>query len=301
MVDQFDAGFSNPSAVKQTIQAAPGALQNLAAGLPGLRGTVPGQDLPTLVSATGQWMGAAARDEAALGGLIDNGATALGVTAAQRIDLGSTFDAAPGALAQTEATMARLRATIATLNPVAQALEPGAVKLDRAATLARGALSAATPVLSDLKPTLAAIRPSVNSLANAAKAGVPVIQSLTPTINRVQNSFIPFLNQRDPETKLQEFQAVGPAVAGVDSALAWGDQYGGLADFEAGFGENTVGGLTGCSTFLANPTSTQLLDCSALEQVLTNVLTGQSLTTPLAKGLSVPESLVSSLLKKGKP
>jgi phospholipid/cholesterol/gamma-HCH transport system substrate-binding protein len=296
MVDQFDAGFSDPSAVRRTIQATPGAMRSLSQGLPGLRGTVPGRDLPALVSTTGQWMGAAARDEAALGGLIDNGSVALGVTAAQRIDLGSTFDQAPGALAQTEATMTRLRATIATLNPIAQALEPGALALDRATTLARTALTAATPVLRDLKPTLAAIRPSVDALGNASKAGVPVIKSLTPTLNRVQTTFIPFLNQTDSQTKLKEYEAVGPAVAGVDSATAWGDQYGGLANFEAGAGENVVGGISGCSTFLTNPTATQLLDCTALEQVLTNILSGRSLTTPLAKSPSLA-SRVDSLLK----
>jgi phospholipid/cholesterol/gamma-HCH transport system substrate-binding protein len=296
-VDQFDKGFADPSAVRHTIQASGPAMQNLAAGLPGLRGTVPGQDLPALVSSTGQWMGAATRDEAALGGLIDNGDVALGVTAAQRIDLGSTFEQAPGALAQTEATMARLRTTIAALNPVAEALEPGAVKLDRAATLARAALSAATPLLRELKPTLAAIRPSVTALAKASKAGVPVIKSLTPTLNRVQNTFVPFLEQTDPETKLKEYEAVGPAVAGVDSAIAWGDQYGTLADFEAGFGEGAINGVSPCSTYLTNPTVPvqDKVDCEALVQLLGSIFTGSNVATPLAKS-PVPAKLVDSVL-----
>jgi ABC-type transporter Mla subunit MlaD len=297
MVNQFDAGFADPHAVRQTIQATAPVMQHVSIGVPGLRGTVPGQDLPALISATGQWMGAAARDEVALGGLLENGTVALGVTAAQRVDLGSTFDAAPGALAQTEATMARLRTTISTLNPIARALEPGAAKLHRAANLARTALSAATPLLGELKPTLAAIRPSVNALGQAADAGVPVIQGLTPTLGRVQTSFIPFLNQTDPETKLKEYEAVGPAVAGVSSAIAWGDQYGTLADFEAGFGENAIGGISPCSTFLLNPTVPlqDKVDCQALLQLLQSIFTGSSPTTPLAKS-PVSAKLVDSAL-----
>jgi virulence factor Mce-like protein len=297
MIDQFDTGFADPSAVRQTIHDTAPAMENLAAGLPGLRGTVPGQDLPALVTSTGQWMGAAARDEVALGGLIDNGSVALGVTAAQRLALGSTFDEAPAALQQTEATMARLRTTIATLNPIAQRLEPGAVKLERAATLARGALAAATPLLSNLKPTLAAIRPSVNALGTAAGAGVPVIASLTPTIDRVQHSFLPFLNQTDPETKLKEYEAVGPAVAGVGSAIALGDQYGTLAGFEAGFGENTVAGISPCSTNLLNPTVPlqDKIDCQALVQLLQSIFTGSSPATPL-RNSPVPGQLVDSVL-----
>jgi ABC-type transporter Mla subunit MlaD len=125
MIDQFDAGFADAAALRRTIENTAPAMRNLAAGLPGLRGLDPGVDLPAAVTSTGQWMGAAASDNAALAGLIDNGAVVLGVTAAQRLALGSTFDDAPAALQQTQATMARLRATIATLNPIAQQLEPG--------------------------------------------------------------------------------------------------------------------------------------------------------------------------------
>jgi virulence factor Mce-like protein len=297
MIDQFDAGFADPSAIGRTIQDTAPAMHSLAAGLPGLRGTVPGQDLPHLVTTAGQWMGAAASDEAALGRLIDNGAVALGVTAAKRLALGSTLDAAPDALQQTQTTMARLRTTIGTLNPIARQLEPGAAKLDRAATLARTALSAAKPLLSDLKPTLAAVRPSVNALANAAQAGVPVIASLSPTLDRVQGSFLPFLNRRDPETKLKEYEAVGPAVAGVGSAIAFGDQYGTLAGFEAGFGENAAAGISPCSTKLLNPTvpPRDRVDCEALVQMLKSIFTGSSPTTPPANS-PVPAKLVNSVL-----
>jgi phospholipid/cholesterol/gamma-HCH transport system substrate-binding protein len=299
-IDQFDAGFANPTAVGQTIQNFAPAMTNLAAGLPALRGTTPG-DLPALVASTSKAMGALAGDEVALGGLIDSGAVALGVTAAQRIDLGSTFDQAPGALAQTQATMARLRVTLGILDPIARQLRPGARRLYRAATLAQTAVSAATPLLGDLKPTLAAIRPSVTALATAAKAGVPVIDSLTPTLDRITSSFLPFLGQTDPETKLKNYEAVGPAVAGVSSAIAYGDQYGTLADFEAGFGENTLGSISPCSTFLTDPTVPlqKKIDCQALSQLLVSILSGQSPTTPLARSVA-PQNLVNSLLTSAK-
>jgi hypothetical protein len=124
-----------------------------------------------------------------------------------------------------------------------------------------------------------------------------VIASLTPTLDRVQNSFLPFLNQTDPETKLKEYQAVGPAVAGVSSAIAFGDQYGTLAGFEAGFGENAVAGISPCSTNLLNPTVPlqEKVDCQALVQMLTSIVTGRPPSTPLA-GSPVPAHLVNSVL-----
>src|SRR3984957_10819827 len=295
MIDQFDTGFSDPAAVRTTIHAAAPAMNSLAQGLPGLRGTNPGVDLPTLVGSTNAWMGALARDETNLGSLVDNGATALGVTAAQRIDLGSPSEEAPAALAQTQVTMARLRTTIAILTPLAQQLEPGAKRLYRAATLARVAVAEANPLLVELKPTLAALRPSVNSLAVTARAGVPVVSSLSSTLNRTQTSFIPFLNTVDPETKLKNYEAVGPALASVSSVTGYGEPFGALAGFEAGFGENTLGGISPCSTFVTNPTMTQKIDCEGLTQVIEKLFTGRPASAPLLRS-PVPETLVNKLL-----
>ena len=305
MIDQFDAGFSDPAAMRQTFQAAGPAMRNLAAGLPGLRGTQPGTDLPKLIASTNRWMGALASEDATLGSMVSSGATALSVTAANRIDLGATFDNAPGALAQTQATMVRLRTTLSTLDPIARQLEPGAGKLYAAAVEARHALSAATPLLATLKPTLAAIRPSVNSLAAAAKVGTPVIDNLTPILQRTLTSYIPWLNTTDSETKLKEYEAIGPTLASVSSVLGYGDQYGTLAGFEAGVGENVVGGVSPCTTYLANPTVplTQKVDCEALTQLLTSLLSGTAPTTPLS-GLKIGSGLsglVDSLLRTGKP
>jgi ABC-type transporter Mla subunit MlaD len=244
-------------------------------------------------------MGALARDEVSLGGLIDNGSVALGVTAARRIDLGSIFDQAPGALQQTQLTMARLRTTLAVLDPIAQRLRPGARKLSRAATLARTALAAATGVLADARPTLAAMRPSLTALRTAANAGVPVLQGFTPVLDRVQSAFIPFLNTRNKETKLLNYQAVGPTVAGVASAVAWADRYATLADFEGGSGEGIISGSP-CQTFLTDPSVPlqNKIDCTALTQIITNILTGKPLTAALPQRLAVaPQNLVTALLK----
>jgi ABC-type transporter Mla subunit MlaD len=298
MIDQFDAGFSDPAAVSGTIRAFAPAMRNLAVGLPGLRGTQQG-DLANMVRYTSRAMGALARDEVALGGVIDNGSVALGVTAARRIDLGSIFDQAPAALQQTRITMARLRTTLDVLDPIAERLRPGARELNRAATLARTALAAAAPLLADVRPTLAAMRPSVTALATAASAGVPVLQNFTPVLDRVRTAFIPFLNKRDAETKLLNYQAVGPAVAGVASAVAWGDRYSTLADFEGGSGEGVISGSP-CQTFLADPTVPlqKKIDCTALTQILANIFTGKPLTTALPQPL-VSQNLVTALLKGG--
>jgi hypothetical protein len=191
--------------------------------------------------------------------------------------------------------MARLRTTINILNPIARRLEPGARKLYRAATLARTAVSLADPLLTDLQPTLNEIRPSVVSLAATARAGTPVIASLSSTLNRTEKTFIPFLNSTSSETKLKFYNVIGPALASVSSVLGYGDKFGSLAGFEAGFGENTIGGVSPCATFLTDPDVTQKITCAALTQLITSLFTGAAVTQPLRKSPVLP-SLVDKLL-----
>jgi hypothetical protein len=114
-------------------------------------------------------------------------------------------------------------------------------------------------------------------------------------LDRIQTSFIPFLNKSDAETKLKNYQSVGPAVAGVSSAISWGDQFGTLADFEAGFGESTIASSP-CATFLSDPSVPlqKKVDCEALAQILTSILSGKQ-PAPLKNSL-VPQSLVTKLL-----
>jgi ABC-type transporter Mla subunit MlaD len=300
MFDQFDIGFSNPAAVHGTLSNFGPAMKNLGQGLPGLVGETP-TDLAHLITYTSKTAGALAADEVNLGNLVTSGATALGVTGARAADIGSTFSLAPGALQNTQATMVRLRTTLNTLDPVARSLIPGAQKLAAAADAARTALNNATPLLRDAKPTLAALKPSLTALSGAATSGVPVVQSLSNTFNRVKTQFIPFLNTKEPDTKLLNYEAVGPLASAADSVFSWGDQNSVVATFGAIVGENTVG-LTPCVTNLTNPglSATQLVDCTALTTMLQSIFGGTPpAKTPLAPGSQVSLSAVRNLLLHG--
>lgn len=296
----FNAGFGDPGAVRGTIHATAPAFGNIAKGLPGLRGTNPGTDLPALVSSANRFVAKLATNENALAGVVDSGSTALAVTAANHIDLGSIFNDAPNALTQTRLTTARLRRTLAILNPIAQRLEPGAIRLGPAATLATTAVTQAQPVLRDLKPTLAAIRPSVARLASAAKVGSPVLRSLSSTLTRTQTKFIPFLNATDPGTKLKNFQNVGPTFNSVTSVLAYGDKTGTLAGFEGGGGEKVFSGVLPCTTYITNPNVPlqQKIACQSAESVFMTIFGGAAPGTvpATAKGAKLPNALIKKAL-----
>ena len=274
MLSQFDASFSDPKAVKSTIDAAAPALTPAGPALQALRGTDAPNDLPNVIRGTNRTAEGLARDEAALGALVEEGRVALGVTAAQRADLAATVNTAPAAMQQARSTMTRLVTTLNILDPLATKLTPGVAKLDGAAQRAQAALAAATPTLADLQPTFRDLRPAVAQLDVAAKQGAPAFSPLNSTMDRVKTTFIPWLNAKNDENKRPNYQNVGPAVSSVDSATSWGDYQGPVANFEAAVGPNAFIDSP-CKLSLTDVSSLQLIQCELVSRALVAAFTGQ--------------------------
>jgi virulence factor Mce-like protein len=229
---EFKRGFAQPAAPRETIRELSPALRATARGLPGLRGTRPGSDLPDLARGASRALGALARSESELAGLVEHTDTALAVTAARSQDIGSMLDQAPATLADTRTTMTRLRTTLDTLDPVADDLRPGSRRL-------AGAVTAATPTMNELArlvptalPFLRDIDPAVRSLRRAAKVGVPLMQDLNPTLVRTAKQINPFLNARNADTKLRNSWAIGPFFASIGSASSEFDELGHVQNFQ---------------------------------------------------------------------
>jgi virulence factor Mce-like protein len=288
MINEFDRGFSDPKAFSGTLDAAAPALHRLARGLPALRGSTPG-DLRALVSRTSRAMGALARDEAALGGVIEHGQVALGATAARRADLAAILNTAPGALRDTRTTLTRLDGTLNALDPLAARLLPGVAKLDGAAARAQTALHAAAPLLRDLRPTFRDLSPAVGDLGSAAATGTPAFGPLTSTIDRVRDVFLPFLHAANSDNKQPNYQNIGPAVASVSTAMSWGDKNGPVGNFEAAAGENAIIDSP-CKTALTNPSAAQVIQCELLSRALAAALTGRKPQDIRVNNSAAPEA-----------
>ena len=298
VIGEFNRGFGDPGAVGQTIKTVDPALRQLAPGLRRLRGTKAG-DLTNLVRSTSGMMGALSRDELALGRLVTSGRVALGVTAARRADLAGMLQEAPGAMRETRATMVRLRTTLDVLDPLATRLRPGARTLAPAAAHARTTLRTLVPLLRDARAMLRDLRPAVGDLRRASVAGAPVLNGFIPTLDRVSSKFLPWLNDRNPENKLKNFELVGPALASASTATSWGDANGVVANFEAGAGESLVTSMLPCRTFLTDPTvrAQDKIACELLTRAYASLLTGLAPNSPrLMRGSTVPMKVLKPLL-----
>jgi len=299
MISQFDGAFSEPKALSDTVDAVAPAMRQVARGTRGFRGTIPGQDLPRLISSTSRAMAALARDETALAGVIDHGNVALGVTAARRADLAQTLDTAPAALREARTTMQRLIATLDEVDPLATKLMPGARKLSASTARTQRTLALARPLLRDLRPTLSDLRPAVADLSSASSNGAPAFAPLTRVLERTERSFLPFLSSKDPENGRITYQSIGPALASASSALAYGDTHQVTADFEANAGENLVTGFSPCKTQIADPTAAlaEKVQCELLARSLVAALTGRKPAQVRLKNSAVPESRLQKFLK----
>jgi virulence factor Mce-like protein len=267
---EFDRGLGDAGAIGGTVDALEPAMREVSPAMRALRGSRTG-DLNRLVTGTSRAMGALARDEHALGGLIDSAAVTLGVTAAKRAELGGAIAAAPASLRQTSVTMRRLRGTLEVLDPLADRLRPGARRLASATAAARPALAALDGLLARGEPTLARLRPTAESLADMAPDVRRMVQDAKAPIDRTLDEIIPFLDERDPSIKLRNIEAIGPTLSVVDSATSQFDRYGHIIRFQAGASEQAVG-PSPCTTFLLDPTAKQKVDCSLLTDTLKAVL-----------------------------
>lgn len=298
MLNEFNKGFGDPGAVGRTIKTVDPAFRTISPGLRRLRGTEPG-DLTTLVRSTSRMMGALSHDELALGRLVTSGRVALGVTAARRADIAGLLHEAPSAMAETRATMTRLRSTLDALDPLAKDLRPGARVLAPAAVRARSTLRTLVPLLRDARPTLRDLSPAAKDLNVASTAGAPVLSGFDPILTRVSGTFIPWLNDRNPENHLKNYELIGPTLAAGSTATSWGDVNGVLANFEGGAGESAVSAASPCKTWLTDPTvpAQNKIACELLTRAFASLISGVPPDSPrLMKGSSIPMKVLQPLL-----
>lgn len=266
-IHEFDGGFGDTASVQDVVRRLGPGTAGLGPAITAMRGEHPGDDLPRLVSTASRAFGALARDEAALGGLIDHADTAMGVTAARRSDLARLVTEAPASMRQTRATLTRLERTLDVLDPVAERLQPGARRLAAATASTRAALDQATPLLRRTRPLLARLRPALRDLAPLGRDGTSLLQRFDPTVDRMRDVVVPWLRERDPDTKLRNYEAIGPTGSVLADAGSQFDANGFWIRFQTAPAERAVVTLP-CVTMLTNPDAATRVDCTALSQAL---------------------------------
>jgi len=234
VIREFDDAFDEEAPAGRSLEALSPAMREVSRGLPALRGTRPGRDLPDLARNASRALGALARDEERLAGLIESGEMAFAVTAARRQDIGSMLEQAPGTLRDTRVTMARLRRTLDEIDPVADGLRPGLRSVKDTVAVARPALTELKRLTPVALPFLRDVDPAIRSLRRASRSGVPLLRDLTPTLERTRKEINPFLDARNGDTQLKNSWAIGPFFAALGSSAGTFDKFGHVQNFQTG-------------------------------------------------------------------
>jgi ABC-type transporter Mla subunit MlaD len=237
----LSATFADPRGIGRSIDALSPNLRNIERGLAPLRGQRR-DDLRRLVVATSRTV-AGLDDPDGLRALTSGANRTLAVTAARRAELGRLLELSPPSLASTFTTMRRLRTTLGHLDPLAARLRPGVRALEPAARATTPALAQTEALLAEARPLLKDAKPTFASLAGAGRAGVPLMNELDPTLRRLDGELIPYLHERDPETRLRNLEAIGPFWASLAMAASEYDAEGHRIRFTVPPGVNSLIGV----------------------------------------------------------
>lgn len=273
-IRELDRGFADPDAVGQAVDRLGPAMRNVGPGAGALRGQRRG-DLGRAVTSTSRMMGALARSELELAQLVDSADVAFGVTAARGQDIAATLQQAPQTLQDTQLTMTRLRTTLDQLDPLAESLRPGARRLDAAARALEPTLREAVPLLRDARPLLQALPSAAQDLRGAADSGVPLLDGLQPTVDRVESSFIPWLGSTDDDLGMPVYQLAGPMFAAANGDSQVFDTYGYSARFTGGAQQGSA--MTApCKTYFFDRDSEDYLRCESMLKVFGTLMGGRA-------------------------
>jgi hypothetical protein len=197
-------------------------------------------DLTHLVQTTAHTVGALSADTGSLKRLVDGADQALAVTAAHNDALAQALRLSPPALDATRSTSLVLDRTLSALDPLVTKLEPGARLLGPTNDVLAPLLARASRTLREAVPLLRVAPGALRALAYASGEGIPLIAGLTPVVDRLDESLLPFLARTDPDTRLKLYETFGPTASALSSTLSGFDVNGYSYNFDAQLSTGSV-------------------------------------------------------------
>jgi phospholipid/cholesterol/gamma-HCH transport system substrate-binding protein len=272
MPGELAKAFSDPVATGQTFGTLAAISPSLTTGVGALRGQNMDSDLRTLVSATASTVRALDTPTTVVRTLVAAAAATLDTTASQQAAIRATIADSPGALQSTDTTVRQLNDTLRLADPLLSSLMPSAPAVAPTVSQLHGTVNGLNLVLNHAVPLLHALRPAVNSLAQASRTGLPLLNGLTPTFDRVNNTVLPYLGAIDPETKHSAAEMIGGTFTGLGSgAPAQEDANGHFIRFPVTLGSSST--YLPCQIYLGNPDAQQLIECQTLQQAMQTFFT----------------------------
>lgn len=290
MLQQLGPAFAAPSAPARDFGLLSSVAPSITVGIGALRGEVPDADLRSLVKNA-----AAAAQAISVGTgasqtrqFVQSAASTLTALSANEAALGSSIDEASQLMPELQTVAQNTDATLAGLDPLVAKLTPEAPQVAPTLVALHPALHGASALLKQAQPLFAKLKPTVSSLARTANVGVPVINSVSPSLDRLKNTILPGLAEKLPEEGGRpEYDFLGALLVGIGTLGNYFDQDGNTANLTFGLENTTAQQILPCTTDFSH---TDLLVCSSLASALSELVTGgtSTLTSILPKAAGTP-------------
>lgn len=237
-------------------------------GVGALRGRDVDRDLRGLVADTARTVRALDAPDEQLRTVVTGAAATVSATASRSRAIRSSLRTTPVTLAEIRRTTRRLDRTLGIADPLLTRLQEPARAVAPAFRTLRPVLVDANGLARRAEPLLDALRPGVRSLAGAARRGLPLVEELLPSLDRVDQTILPYLAEKDPGTGKSTAVMIGGSFAGL-AAGAGGqmDANGHFIRFPASVGNAPLNSLP-CQLYINNPDSAQIAACNDLTEAV---------------------------------
>ncbi|WP_354699672.1 hypothetical protein DSM112329_05393 [Paraconexibacter sp. AEG42_29] len=271
---ELPKSFSDPSEPGTVLGTIADAAPVVAPGLDALRGQRRNDDIRELIKQTGRAMTVLDAPQDKLRSVIQDAALTTQVTGARGREIQSTIDIAAGALPRVRSTLARLNGTLDDATPLIERLREPADDVAPTLSSLRGTVIDADRLLTaQARPLLRTLRPTASALAATARTGNPLLDELSPSLERIDKDILPDLATMSPESKHTTYQMIGPALAGLDGIGSHYDNESTYIRFTGNGGARIVDDLP-CRAFFTDPGAAAFLQCQALGSTFKSILGG---------------------------
>lgn len=265
---EVSRGLRDPQGVADVLDAVADASPGIARTADAVVGE--DEDLRRVLTGTAATMTALDAPQDGLRRLVAGAAATLGTTAARDADLRAALGDGPGVTRLVRSTLARLDTTLAGADRLVGALQPSAKDVGPVLADLRPTLTRTAALLDDARPLVRALRPAVRSLSSLGAGGVPFLDRVQPSLDRLEREILPGLAKVDPETGKPTSVMIGGTAAGFGGSASQQDANGHFIRFPASVGLSSA--YLPCRSAVTDPTAGQVLACEQLDTVLTNYL-----------------------------
>jgi ABC-type transporter Mla subunit MlaD len=287
---QLATSLSNPGAIASDLGTLNRVAPDATTALSALRGENPGSDLPQVINAAANTVKALDANESDLRTLVAGAATTVGITGSRSASIQRAIGDGPSVTNELTVTLRQLGTTLDLAHGLVLRLMPAAPQVSPTLSQLRPTLVSAGVLLQHAKLLTQALTPTLTTLSTASKTLIPLIDNVTPSLDRVNSTILPYLAKKDPGTGYSTTVMIGGFAAGFGGSSASEDQNGHYIRFPASVGLSSL--YLPCTSSLVDPTAGALLKCdsfnTALGQYLSYLPQTASLGAAVANASSAP-------------